>query len=234
MATQNRREKANIPLADLIDMFILSKRIEGRSEKTLTRSQSYLSRYVEFVGHDEPGTLRDLTLNDARAFIAHLQSRTSRYEDHSLRPTKPGGLSPYTIRAYVRSLKVFGGWLHEEGYMSHHPLALLKKQKLPETMIEILTDEEIGRLIRSINPNCFLGARLHAMLLLLLDTGIRGSELCSLTLLRSVLHVGKRRTFELQWPGADNPAPRPDRRGPASSRPPVSAYLRCAVPDKRR
>ena len=63
MATQNRREKADIPLADLIDLFILSKRIEGRSEKTLTWYQSHLSRYVEFVRDDNPGTLRDLTLN---------------------------------------------------------------------------------------------------------------------------------------------------------------------------
>jgi integrase/recombinase XerC/integrase/recombinase XerD len=49
-------------------------------------------------------------------------------------------------------------------------------------MIEILSDREIARIIQHINPNCFLGARLYLMVLLLLDTGIRASELCTLTL----------------------------------------------------
>jgi site-specific recombinase XerD len=40
-----------------------------------------------------------------------------------------------------------------------------------------LTDEEIEKIIESINPNNVVGARLHAMVLLLLDSGLRISEL---------------------------------------------------------
>lgn len=56
-------------------------------------------------------------------------------------------------------------------------------------MIEVLTDEEVKQLLAAINPNCCLGARLYAMVLLLLDTGIRATELTTLTLENTHLHL---------------------------------------------
>jgi len=49
-------------------------------------------------------------------------------------------------------------------------------------MIEILADREIDSIFSCINPKCFLRARQYTIVLLLLDTGIRASELCGLTL----------------------------------------------------
>lgn len=190
MAKQNRRNKTDIPLTDLIDLFVLSKQIEGRSQKTLTWYRSNLNCFAEFVTNGSPATLQDATLDEARSFVAYLQGRTTRYESHSLRPVKQGGLSAHSIHGYVRSLKAFGSWLSEDGYAGKHPFARLKPPKLPETMIEILTDEEIGRIVHSINPNSTLGARLYVIVLLLLDTGIRASELCSLTLDNTFLNEG--------------------------------------------
>jgi integrase/recombinase XerD len=82
----------------------------------------------------------------------------------------------------VRTLKAFGSWLREEGIAAEHPFERLKSPKLPQTVIEILSDEEISRLLDSVNPNTPAGARTQLILLLLLDTGIRASEQCGLTL----------------------------------------------------
>jgi len=49
-------------------------------------------------------------------------------------------------------------------------------------VIEILSDQEIADIFAKLNPTCSLGARLYLMVLLLLDTGIRASELVGLTL----------------------------------------------------
>lgn len=182
MPAQTRKNKAKLPLSSLIDLFILSKQIEGRSEKTLTWYRANLTNFDNFVASAGPATVQDADLDKARAFIAQLQGRKTRYESHNVRPQKEGGLSSYTIHGYVRTLKAFGNWLHEEGYAAKSPFERLKPPKLPETMIEILSDDEIGRIVRSINPDSFLGARLYAIVLVLLDTGIRASELCTLTL----------------------------------------------------
>ena len=76
---------------------------------------------------------------------------------------------------------MFSKWLLEEGYTKSDLFARLKVPKTPETVIEVLSDEEIRRLVSEINPQSLIGARLYAIVLLLLDTGLRATELCTLT-----------------------------------------------------
>ena len=143
--TQSRgKTKADMALPTLIELFILSKQIEGRSPKTLSWYQANLERFAGFMTNGHAPTLHDITLDEARAFVAHLQGKTTRFDDHHMRPTKEGGLSPHSVHAYVRTLKTFGSWLVEEGYVEVHPFERLKAPKLPETMIEVLSDDEIG------------------------------------------------------------------------------------------
>jgi site-specific recombinase XerD len=122
-----------------------------------------------------------MSLDLARAFVAKLQERTVSWQGHPHHPEVSNSLSPYTVHAYVRVLKVFSGWLYEEGFTPLNTLAKLKRPRLPQPMIEILSDDEQKAIFAVINPNCFLGARLMVITLLLLDTGMRASELCTLT-----------------------------------------------------
>ncbi len=181
---------AKTPLTTLIDLYIVSKQIEGRSPKTLTWYRANLERFAEFITNGHEATVSDASLENARAFIAFLQGRSTRYEDHEMRPVKEGGLSPHSVHGYVRTLKAFGSWMSEEGYVKRHPFQRLKPPKLPETMLEILSDDEIMALIRAINASSLLGARMYAIVLLLLDTGIRANELCTLTLDNTNLQEG--------------------------------------------
>ena len=99
-------------------------------------------------------------MNLARAFIAELQGRTSRYDDHVLRPKVSGGLSANTVHGYVRTFKAFGNWLLEEGFTNSHVFGRLKAPKVPQTVVETLSEQEISQLIKAINPNCFFGVDL--------------------------------------------------------------------------
>ena len=185
-----RGKKGDVTVQTLIDMFILSKQVEGKSTRTIGWYRANLDSFAKFATNGEPPRLGDLTLESGRAFIAHLQGKTTRYGGHHMRPVQQGGLSPNTIHGYVRTLKAFGSWIHEEGYVQAHPFERLKAPKLPQTMIEILVEDEIARILGTIKPATYLGARAHAIFLLLLDTGIRASELCSLTLSNTYLHEG--------------------------------------------
>ena len=184
------KTKAVFSLPTLIELFILSKQIEGRSPKTLSWYQANLERFSDFVTDGQVPTLHEITLDNARSFVAFLQGRSTRYDDHHMRPTKEGGLSPQSVHAYVRTLKTFGSWLVEEEDVEVHPFERLKPPKLPDTIIEVLSDDEIQRMMAAISPDTVLGARLHAMVLLLLDTGLRASELCGLTVANTHLQEG--------------------------------------------
>jgi site-specific recombinase XerD len=175
-----RREKMETTLPVLLDLFIATKQTEGRTRNTTSTYRKRISVFIAFLG-DAP-KLPELNLANARAFVAELQDRNTRYDDHPITPTQRGGLSPFTIHGYVRAIKAFASWLHEEGFTSANPLKRLKRPKLPKPVIEILTDAEIERLLSSVNPRTVLGLRLLTILLLLLDTGIRASELLGLHL----------------------------------------------------
>jgi site-specific recombinase XerD len=166
-------------ISTYIAEFVATKQTEGLSPKTITWYRWLLGKFVAAVGDIRLG---ELTITQAREFIASLQNRTTRYEDHPKAHVKPGGLSAYTISAYVRTLKVFSRWLLEEGYTRSDLFARLRIPRTPDTIIDVLSDDEIHRLIDYINPSTLIGARLYAIVLLLLDTGIRASELCALTL----------------------------------------------------
>lgn len=68
----------------------------------------------------------------------------------------------------------------EEGFVPKHPFANLKRPKLPEIVINVLTEEEIEAITKSVNPNTFLGSRMATIFSLLMDTGIRATELLTL------------------------------------------------------
>jgi site-specific recombinase XerD len=170
----------DLTLPMLRDLFTATKQTEGKSPETIVWYTQRLSAFLDFLG-SEP-QLSDLTLDNARAFIAELQSRDIRFATHPHMVPKEGGLSPYTIHAYVRAIKAFASWLHEEGFLPTNVMHRLKRPKLPQPMIEILTDEEIERLVNSPNPGTFLGSRLLSAMLIFLDTGIRASELLGLKL----------------------------------------------------
>jgi site-specific recombinase XerD len=167
------------PLTDTIDLFTATKKTEGLSRKTTDWYDWILRQFAALL--DNP-SLSSLTLDDARHFVAYLQDRDERYVDHPKIPRKAGGLSPYTISGYVRTIKVFGKWLSDEGLTKVNLFTKLRRPKLPETIIEVLTDDEIYKLQDAINPKTVIGARVQAIFLLMLDTGIRASELCTLRL----------------------------------------------------
>lgn len=182
-----RRERMDTTLPVLIDLLLATKAIEGKSPRTIEWYDGMLGRFAAFLG--ENATIADLTLGNARAYIAHLQSRTTLFEHHPHRTPQDGELAASTIHAYVRCIKVLGAWLQEEGLLSTNPFAKLKRPKLPQPVIEILTDEEIDALLKGINTSTLLGSRQYIMVLLL-DTGIRASELCTLTLANTFVNQG--------------------------------------------
>ena len=175
-----RRERMEITLTQLVELFLATKLTEGRSQKTSDWYAQKLSKFIEFTG--EKATLSDFTLHQVRAFIAHLQGKEQKFDDHPYRPVEDEGLSAFTVQGYVRTLKSFSSWLMEDEFTAQNVLSRLKMPKAPTPVIEVLSDEEIANLLSAINPRCLLGARMHTIVILLLDTGIRAGELCGLTL----------------------------------------------------
>jgi site-specific recombinase XerD len=89
-------------------------------------------------------------------------------------------MSSHSIYNRVNALKSFFNWLHSKGYTQEHVLRDMKQPKTADLLIEPLNQEEIQKLFSAMNPNTSLGARNAAVVSLMLDTGLRLSEVSGL------------------------------------------------------
>ena len=82
-------------------------------------------------------------------------------------------MKPATCNVYIRGMNSFLSWLHESEYIPE-PLKI-KQLKTEQKIMQTFTDEQL-KSIASFKPKTFTEARLHALLCLVIDTGVRISE----------------------------------------------------------
>jgi len=168
-------------LVELAERYRIHNRAENKSPKTLEWHETAVKRFCQFVESwkGSEATLSDLNPDNVKLFIVHLQETpTSHNHPFIAYPTKR--VSDSTINSYVRSLRAFSRFLHQDGKTK---VWILEKVKPPRTELKLknlLTLEEIKAIFSEFNPQCFLGSRNQAMLGLLLDGGPRVSELLCL------------------------------------------------------
>lgn len=127
-------------------------------------------------------TLQELRQAHLRKFVEYVRTKpgTQRGREGRL-------ISGNTIGNYTRILKVFLRWLSEEdGYeqtVSRRLADRLENPAIEEKVVEIFTDAQLKALWNACDKSApDLRVRNRAILAVLIDTGIRASELCGLIL----------------------------------------------------
>jgi len=157
---------AELELEKLSLHFAQSNKVEGKSPKTIRWYSQVLEGYIRFlVATSRRPVLDEFSIVSVREFIAHEQDRK---------------LSPFTVQGKVRASKAFASWLLREGYTSENLLQHLKLPKVPVVLIEPLTPADIELLIKIQDALTAAGCRAITILIILLDTGERASELCGI------------------------------------------------------
>jgi integrase/recombinase XerC len=161
----------------------LALEAENKSSQTVAVYGSALERFAEWLESKGLSTsVAEITRKDCRGFI-----------DHLLR-TK----APATAHNRFRSLKTFFAWLVSEEELDRSPMEAMQPPAVPDKPVDIVTEEEMRRLLKLCeNKKDFASRRDAAMLRLFYDTGIRRNELADLkisdvdTNLNVVMVVGK-------------------------------------------
>lgn len=137
--------------------------------------------------------------NTAPRTVEYYQTRLAaftRWADDKHPDISPNAVTPTIVREFIAAetkrssqslgqhaytaLKAFFTFLHGEGYVEVHPLAGMEKPKAPRKVIATFSIEQIDRIINGCDAKTFNGCRDRAILFLLLDCGLRASELCGL------------------------------------------------------
>jgi integrase/recombinase XerD len=134
---------------------------QGLSERTLeayTRDLSRFAAWASMQGAEGPAQLEPGQL---RQFVYHL---------------KDLGLSPASIRRSVSAVRTYYKFLLGEGLVPRDPSERLETPKKWRTLPEVLTAEEVGRLLAAVSLDEQLAFRDRAMLELAYGAGLRVSE----------------------------------------------------------
>ena len=174
-----RREMSTTTLGTMIDFYGADMRLKNRTTDSINSNLGHLRRLAEHAGGRDLKLSR-ITPEIARDYVAWLQSRQARYEQHPNRPPEAQPLSPFTIRKAVKILRGFGTWLTRDGLSN--PFADLDIPSVPKRIVETLRPDEVAKILAAIKPNTPNGARNLPMVLLFLDSGPRVSEVASLKL----------------------------------------------------
>jgi len=165
-------------LQDALVAYKTYARAEGKSPRTVTWVASSVGYFAEFLGPDQQDTAT-ITGNDLRRFIIALQSKP-RFSNHPYNKPQQAKLSAQSIETYCRAIRAFFGFLKREGFIENNVMSKVKMPKVPEVVIPTFTEKELERLLAQPDKSSNEGFRDYCLLLTLIDTGVRLSELACL------------------------------------------------------
>lgn len=139
---------------DLETAFIVAKRIEGCSEKTLRYYKKTIDTMLERIGKE----IIHISTDDLRKYLTNYQMEK--------------GLSKVTVDNVRRILSSFFSWLEDEDYILKSPVRRIHKIKTATNIKETYSDESL----EVMRDNCN-DIRDLAMIDLLASTGMRVGEM---------------------------------------------------------
>ncbi len=161
------------PILALKQQFLEYIEIEkGRSLKTVENYDRYLSRFIEHTKVKNPSDIDDDVVREYRLWLNRQETR----REKGLAQTT---LKKKTQNYYMIALRAFLKYMARQDVKSMSP-DRIELAKIPERSLDLISMDELGRLLDAPDTNTLRGLRDRTMMELLFSTGLRVSELCSL------------------------------------------------------
>ena len=168
-------------LDQLIPLYLTACTVEGKTDRTV---QSYDETLRQFLGAVRelglPGSIEAFGPAHVYLFMGWVQGR---------------GVSAGTQHRRQREVKAFFSWCRRMGYVEENPFMRVPMVRREQKVIQPFTKDDLTTLLSACNPQTYVGSRMRAMILFLLDTGVRSSELVSTRLCDVVFDEGRVRVM---------------------------------------
>ena len=168
-------------LENALDEYLSHLRIErGASPRTAEAYRRDLEGYLAFLDEQGVTGFGDVTRDTVVAYERHLAEE---------------GLAVTTVRRRISALRGYHRFLVREGLTDGNPAEAIDIPKAAEVLPDVLSIEEVGRML-----DCFIderpgGLRDRAILEVLYGCGLRASEVCGLNLDNLYMDDGFLRVF---------------------------------------
>lgn len=140
-----------------VESFVLSRDLMGCTPKTVKMYRDVMRDFLR----SSPGW--PVTVLDVQKYVGSMKTR---------------GLKPYTINGRLRAMRAMCSWANQAGLLADN-LGKAVRFKTPKTLPPLPTQDEVVRILR-VAPKTWEGMRARTMVLVMVDTGLRVSELTGL------------------------------------------------------
>lgn len=147
-------------IADAIDAFVIDRKARGHTMRTVETYEKRLVWVVNWLHDQGVEHLENVTPTHIRSYFLWMQHK---------------GRAAWTIHGQARVIKTFFRWLVADGWLEVNPMANVKMPKLPKVMLPAITKGDIKKLLAATD-----NTRDYALIMFLLDTGLRISECANL------------------------------------------------------
>jgi len=154
-------------LLNVVEEYLAALQVAGRSPRTIEWYRENLAEFSWFLERDgRAATVADLQPAAVRRWLLSLNARDRQ-------------LAPSSLAGRVRTIKAFGTWTAAELDLPANPVRGVPIPRVPDQLVPSLRDHEIARLIQAASESRHPQRDL-ALVLLMIDTGIRLSEVAAL------------------------------------------------------
>jgi len=148
-------------LQDYMTMLKVERNLARNSLESYERD---LQQYHQYLKTElKLKTIRNVTLGHIRSFVRKLSNR---------------GLAANSIKRAVSSIRTYHNFLSAEGHMEDNPAQLVDTPKIPRKLPNVLTIQEIDKILGIIPENAPMAQRDLAIFEMMYSCGLRVTELC--------------------------------------------------------
>jgi site-specific recombinase XerD len=152
----------------LVPSFLRSLRAENAADRTIETYEAALTQLAAFLrSKGMPTAPTSIRREHIESFIEDILKR---------------GRKPATASNRYRALQRYFGWLSEDGEIKENPMVKMHPPRIPEEPVKVLSEQEITAILKACEGQDFAARRDMAIIRLLVDTGLRLSEIANLHL----------------------------------------------------
>ena len=172
-----------MPILDqIIPLYLTACTVEGKTDRTV-QSHAETLRQFQRAGRELglPVSVRAFRPAHVYLFMGWVRER---------------GVSAGTQHRRQREVKAFFSWCRRMDYVEENPFMRVPMVRREQKVVQPFSKDDVTTLLAACNPESYVGSRMRAMILFLLDTGVRSSELVSIELCDVLFEEGRVRVLQ--------------------------------------
>lgn len=159
--------------SEVLEIFLKQKTVEGVTDDTLKHYNTQINLFINFVNNCD---IKNINYNVYQDYIINLKNRFNIGSGIN----KNKKLASRTIKTYASAIRTFFQFCYDFKYIDIDIAQNIKMPKYQKKVITVLNNEQLKKILISFNINTFSGSRDLLIFCLMLDCGLRLSEVCNL------------------------------------------------------